>query len=534
MATAGSSDAAPAAPGAARSEAPEGRRGGGRRGLIVAAVVIAAAWLAPLGRAWSSSADLGHGWAVPLLIAYLWWERWGERPPPVARGPLAAGWWWALPVLLAADLVLRLLLAPFPLWPAALLADTLLLAAVALAGAWLLAGRSGVRWLGPPLVLLASALPLPSSVGPAVIQPLREGLAALAAEISNALWRPAIAFGTTVRIGSTDIGIDEACGGIRSLQACCLVGLFFGEWYRFGWGRRAALVAAGIAAAVLGNFGRVLFLAARAGGGAGAVAAVHDRAGWVAMIASLLLTGGLAWRWGGYRGPPVRRGAPRAASPPGPAWHWLAAAAAILALDQGAVLAWYGRAAAAQAGRPQWTVQLPAEAGTFRTVPLDEPARELLRPDGYTAGEWRSAGDFPVSAYYIEWRRGQAARYVPFLHNPTVCLPLAGCELLGAEPDLAVDWAGGRIPFRCYRFSRMGGELFVAFVVWDPARGAPLAAAVEEPGLGAYWRRQWREVREARENQPGQLLSVSIPWRPGSREAMQSLLGQLVTALPRG
>jgi exosortase len=501
----------------------------GHVAVVAAGAVAAAVWLAPLSRAWSASADLGHGWAVPLLMAYLWWERWGERPARAARAPRGA-WGWALPALLAVHLLLRLCLTPFPLWPGAVLAYTLVMAGAATAGAWLLAGWPGVRWFAPPLLLLASALPLPSSFVSAIIQPVRETLASAAAEISSIFWLPAIAFGTTVRVGAVDIGIDEACGGIRSLQACAMIGLFFGEWYRFGWRRRGALLFAGVGAALLGNFSRVLFLAWRAGAGAQAVASAHDRAGWIAMLASLVLTGALAWRWGGFRAPAIHRTPGRAAASALVAWPWFAAVALIFAVDEGAARWWYGRAEGRRAAQVQWTVRWPSQLGTFRPTPLDDVSRELLGPDFFTAGQWLAPGDFHVSAYYIEWRRGQAARYIPFLHNPTVCLPLAGCQLIDQEPDMSVAWVGGRIPFHCYRFSQMGGELLVAFTIWDPARAAPLEQNVHATNWRENWRRQWREVREARENQPGQLLSVGIPWRSGSREAMQSLLSQLVHA----
>ena len=36
--------------------------------------------LVPLSAAWKLSPDAGHGWAVPMLMGYLYWERWSERP----------------------------------------------------------------------------------------------------------------------------------------------------------------------------------------------------------------------------------------------------------------------------------------------------------------------------------------------------------------------------------------------------------------------------------------------------------------------
>ena len=148
-----------------------------------------------------------------------------------------------------------------------------------------------MRWLGGPLIILAAALPWGNQLEQHLIYPLREAMAAMTAEVSNLLGRPAIAAGTSVRLGSGWVGVDEACGGIRSLEASVMLALFFGEWLRFSWRRRTALVGLGVLAALLGNFLRILFLSQRAGDGAAAFVAAHDAAGWLALAFSLALIG---------------------------------------------------------------------------------------------------------------------------------------------------------------------------------------------------------------------------------------------------
>ncbi|HXC63712.1 MAG TPA: exosortase/archaeosortase family protein, partial [bacterium] len=220
--------------------------------------MVGAALLAvPLSRAWKIAPDLGHGWAAPLLVAYLWWERWAERPAlrPGRISPLG----WALAgTAVAVALPLRLLLTPFPLWPALVWAYALLLVGLALGAAALLAGRPGAKWLGGPLIVLAAALPWGTQLEQHIIYPLREGMASITAETCNLIGRPAIAAGTSLRLGGGWVGVDEACGGIRSLEASVMLALFFGEWLRFSWRRRAALVGLGVLAALLGNFFRIL------------------------------------------------------------------------------------------------------------------------------------------------------------------------------------------------------------------------------------------------------------------------------------
>jgi exosortase len=486
----------------------------GRVVPILAGAGLTALLLAPLFVAWQQSADLGHGWAAPLLIGYLYWERWPLRPPARGLTGLGWGWWPAAGAVALAALPLQLLLIPYPLWPALLWAYALLMAAIALAAAWLVAGWPGVRWLGGPLIVLAGALPWPAQLDVTLIQPLRQAMAATAAEISTILGQPALAAGTGLELGRGWVGVDEACGGIRSLQASVMIALFFGEWLRFSPGRRAALVALGAAAAVFGNFIRVIFLALRASGGAAAIAAAHDAAGWLALTLSLGLTGLLAWFWHSRRNAPsgAARTPARAPAPPGGrlAWTWLGFVAALLASGEAGARAWFAQGAAIEAKVPQWTAHLPEREGSFHGESLSDQGQEMLRPDSFVAGDWKIAQDQSVSAYYVEWRQGQAARFVPFLHNPTVCLPLAGCELERSLGVIPVRWAGGEIPFNAYLFRRAGEELAVAFVVWDTVRGHPLEKAAAIGSRSAWFGSRWADVREARQHQPAQLLSVAI------------------------
>lgn len=489
----------------------------GGRGEVVAWWILvgglAALALAPLTVAWDQAPDLGHGWAAPMLAGYLCWERWGERPARIQRGALSGGWWVAGVLLVVAAILPRLLLTPYPLWPVALAFYEGLFAALALGLAWLTMGWGGVRWLGGALLVFLGTLPWNSRLEQLLIFPLREGMASLAAELSFLIGRPAVAAGSSIRLASGWVGIDEACGGIRSLQAALMAALFFGEWLRLSWPRRLGLLAVGAAAAVVGNFLRVLFLMWRAGYGPDALHAAHDMAGWCALGVSLLLVwGGARWLRAGTVAPAPVATAARATAPAVStrsilrlAWTVLVA---LLAIDAGTRW-WYARGAAIESATvPQWTVRFPEGDRTFHPQPLAAEAGEILRPDGYAAGLWNGSDGRQRSAYYIEWKKGQAARSVPFLHNPTVCLPMAGCELVRETGTILVHWEGGEIPFHTYVFRQMNDEFAVAFTVWDPSRAQPLDAV--KPGWRGWWEAQWRDVREGHRDQPAQLFTFAL------------------------
>jgi exosortase len=500
----------------------------------IALLGLATLWLVPMSTAWRNSADLGHSWAVPVLMAYLWWERWAERPQITRIASVSARWWLLAASIAALAIPIRLLLTPFPLWPALLAVHTLLLCVTVLGFAWLTSGPAGVRWTAGPLVLALSALPIPSYIENSAILPLRQRMAELAAEISNIVGFPALAFGTSVKLGNGWVGIDEACGGIRSLQACVMIGLFFGEWYRFRVGRRIALVCGGIVAALLGNFARVVFLALMAGAqGSQVVDALHDRAGWVSMAASLILTGWMGLHLGNYRFPSwnVTAAAPARNHVPKQVQVWLVVLVLFLGFSEGITRAWYARGDSKRTLVPRWSAYLPESAPTFIPQPLENLARDILRPDYFRAGQWQAKPDVTASAYYIEWHKGQVARSVPFLHNPTVCLPVAGCELVETLRPILVEWQGGVILFNAYKFRRMGSDILVAFTIWDSSRNQ-LLVKHDTQTWAVWWSRQWQEVIEAQQHQPAQLLTVSLPWSNSSFDDASTLLRTIILADP--
>jgi hypothetical protein len=206
----------------------------------------------------------------------------------------------------------------------------------------------------------------------------------------------------------------------------------------------------------------------------------------VALGASLLITGGVAWRWAGWRWPEVVASSPASATPvraPGAAW--LAVLVGLLVVNEAGTRWWFARGAREHAAATRWTVALPESHWSFVADPLGDFAAEMLRPDFFTSGHWQGERNLELAAYYIEWRRGQVARFLPFAHNPTVCLPLSGCELVESLGQIDVTWRGLDIPFQAYRFNRRGEDLWVAFTLWDPVRARPLAdLEVEQAALG--------------------------------------------------
>jgi hypothetical protein len=245
-------------------------------------------------------------------------------------------------------------------------------------------------------------------------------------------------------------------------------------------------------------------------GGGHSVHDLHDTAGWVALAGSLLITAGVGCHWAGWRWPTLSPLPGRVSPPYSSMPSWFAFAVLWLAVNEGVTRWWFADGASSQTSVPRWTASMPENLGSFVREPLLELSAEILRPDVYRAGRWKGGDDLVFASYYIEWNQGQVARYLPFAHNPTVCLPLAGCELVASLGEFRVAWHGTHIPFQVYKFSRMGEDMWVAFTIWDPSRGAPMKGATGGNTLFRTLRERWLEVVDKRENQPAQMLTLAI------------------------
>ena len=104
----------------------------------------------------------------------------------------------------------------------------------------------------------------------------------------------ALQHGNLVEVKTGLLGIDEACSGIRSLEATLLVSLFLGEIYRLNWRRRVLLVLSGVVIAFLCNVGRTFLLSAVAAeNGTEAISKWHDPAGVIILSICFFVLWGL-------------------------------------------------------------------------------------------------------------------------------------------------------------------------------------------------------------------------------------------------
>lgn len=475
-----------------------------RRLFVVALPFAVGAALAQLWRALDATGG-AWGWSVlPLLSAYFWRERWRGAP---AGGGLADGPGFALALAaLAALLPLRLLLEVFPGWPAAEWLAGLLWAALILllvARGW---GAGAARAVAFPVLFPLAALPWPAFVTADAMDAVRRATAAFIAEIFSLAGEPAVASGTVIELRRGLLGVEEACGGIRSLQAAVVIALAIGELRRERAARRVGWVLGGVALALAANTLRLAVLAtACARGGTAAVASWHDAA---AIGELLLVLGGLVgiavWRGLGAREEPAAALPP--ALRPGAARLAGAVALGVVALEAGA-WGWF-RVARERTPERAWIVDLARDARGFVAPKFTATMHELLREDAHQLGQWRDERGRRRAGYVVEWRTGHNGALVLASHHPSVCLPAAGSRVVRTWPELAVDAGGATLPFRVTEFASGGETFWFFYLTWSLTAGAPVDYRGDAMLL--TWRERWDEVRARRRDETVRAVGVAI------------------------
>jgi len=179
---------------------------------------------------WSLNPQYAYGWTVPFVALYLIWRRWFDRPtaaPPTSR-------LWPTAVIIFCALLffpVRFVAEANPDWR--LLSWALALIAVSVSILWIFL-TGGWPWLRQfcfPVLFFLIAVPWPMHFEQVVTQNLMRAVTVINVSLLNVAGIPALQHGNVIEVGSGLIGIEEACSGVRSLQATLMISLFLGELY---------------------------------------------------------------------------------------------------------------------------------------------------------------------------------------------------------------------------------------------------------------------------------------------------------------
>jgi exosortase len=434
-----------------------------------AVAVFALVWVEVVSRLrfeWSINPQYGYGWTVPFLAAYIFWRRWETAPPAAAphRGSVAV----AVILICALALVpVRLIQEANPDWRLLSWTMAMTAAGATAAGVYLSGGTRLMRHFAFPLLFFFVAVPWPTQTEQFVIQGLMRADAAINVEILTAIGIPAVQLGNVIEVGSGFVGIDEACTGIRSLQATLMVSLFLGEFYNFNVLRRLALVVAGALLAFLCNLARTFLLVwLGAEHGSAAIKSWHDPAGVTILVACLFGLWGLSMF--------LRRNSHHPAAAASRNHHGLRlsrplliALLAICISAEAATQIWYGLHESESLRLKAWRVDWPLNATHWQPVPVAESAQGLLRYNEGGGGSWTGDDGHDWTMYFFRWLPGRTAGLFVKYHRPDVCLPASGMVQIGGVRNRVVTVNGVALPLRSYVFQSNGQSLHVFYCYWD-------------------------------------------------------------------
>jgi exosortase len=203
--------------------------------------------LSRLVRQWASDDDMGHGFFVPVVAAYIAWQR---RDELLAVKPVRN--WWGLAVMVWGALQLYVATLGAELF----LARTAFI--VSLAGLILfLRGTRTARLLAFPLFLLFFMVPIPSIIYNQVTFKFQILASRLAEGALSLLGVPVLRDGNILELANQQLNVAEACSGIRSLLTLSFLSLVYAYFFDRKVWMRAALLIATVPIAIIANAGRV-------------------------------------------------------------------------------------------------------------------------------------------------------------------------------------------------------------------------------------------------------------------------------------
>jgi exosortase len=203
--------------------------------------------LAALVRQWSNDEDVSHGFFVPLVAAFIAWQR-KDRILAVQQKPA----WWGLGIMAYGALqgYIGMLGAELFLQRTSFL--------ITLVGLLLVVGGVAlVKELLFPLLLLPFMIPIPSVIYNQITFPLQLFASQVAETALGLIGIPVLRDGNVLELASQRLSVAEACSGIRSLLSLSFLSLVFAFFFDDRVWMRWVLLISTIPIAIIANSGRV-------------------------------------------------------------------------------------------------------------------------------------------------------------------------------------------------------------------------------------------------------------------------------------
>ena len=117
---------------------------------------------------------------------------------------------------------------------------------------------------------------------------------------------------------------------------------------------------------------------------------------------------------------------------------------------------------------PNWSLVLPKENPTLKTLAFTPDENILLRFDDGVQGEWEEPDGTIWRAFYFDWLPGRVTGYLAKRHTPDICLSAMGLKMTSGPTIIKVTVNGVTLPMRYYVFDSDEGPLQVFQGHWEP------------------------------------------------------------------
>ena len=203
--------------------------------------------LSGLWRVWDTDPNYSQGFLVPVFALGLLIYRYWQEPPEGRPDPRGLG-------LLLLATVLRAASAYFFISPL----DHLSLM-VGLVGLCLtFGGRAWLRCAWPAIALLLFMFPVPASLGGTDLAGQLQTLATVSSTFALETLGVTVARdGNVILLKTTELGVVEACSGLKMLMVFCALATLTAFLIPSGWPRKVVLMASAVPLAVLCNVTRI-------------------------------------------------------------------------------------------------------------------------------------------------------------------------------------------------------------------------------------------------------------------------------------
>jgi exosortase len=363
---------------------------------------------------------------------------------------------------------------------------------------YLAGGFTEVRRFAFPLAFILVAVPWPSGLENFLVRSFTRCDISASVGILGLFGVPAIQHGNVIEVARGWVGIDEACSGIRSLQAATMISLFLGEYYRLGARRRLWCALVGIGCSFGFNLIRTsLLVCLDETGGPSVMARWHDPAGAALLTGGFLLLWFVARELARNRSVSATRSDTVPVTPPSrPAnssrLRTLAALVSLPLPAAGVLLVWLVLVETGTEGWYRWhetdppgvrkwglrgDTELPGVGNT--TMPPEE--LDQFSADRAVERRWTDGSGNRWQLYYFRWLpshspRRRVATQMAKTHGPEKCLPAMGMTLAANAGRVTVPAGLITLAFQQYFFTDEGRPVHVFYGLYEDPSGTLVLA----------------------------------------------------------